>query len=169
MADWIPLLVRAEDYPELSALVAAREAGRTDGDPPSLRTSTSQIAGVGAGAVIQQAWSRFRSWPVESLRQLADSRRTYRTAERWCLAIEVACDHTNALISSAQMAEEAGMSINEWRDAPRKLPQHLKAHYPEGLGLPLLDIAGRDIGKDDQIYWGISSEQRDRWRQACAG
>jgi hypothetical protein len=169
MADWIPLLVRADDYAELSALVATREAGRTDGTLPSMRVATSTRSIAGAGAVIEEAWARFRPWPVESLRQLADSRRTYKTAERWCLAIDVACDHVNALISSVQMAEEAGMSISEWRDAPRKLPQHLRAHYPEGLGLPLLDVAGRDIGKDDQIYWGLSSEQRDRWRQANAG
>lgn len=169
MSDWIPLLVRAEDYAELSALVAAREADRTDRAWTPGRVATSEASIAGTGAVVEDAWARFRAWPVESLRQLADSRRIYRTAERWCLAIDVACDHTNALISSAQMAEEAGMSINEWRDAPRKLPQHLKAHYQEGLGLPLLDIAGRDIGKDDQVYWGISAEQRDRWRQANAG
>jgi hypothetical protein len=60
------------------------------------------------------------------------------------------------------------MGINEWRDAPRKLPQHLTAHFPANIEWPLKAVGGRELGKDDQVYWGISIEQTRRWKQVRA-
>jgi len=55
-----------------------------------------------------------------------------------------------------------------WRDAPRKLPQHLTAHFPKNIEWPLKPVGGRELGEDDQVYWGITVEQAKRWAQARA-
>ena len=82
--------------------------------------------------------------------------------------MDVMCNHVGEFISSAQLAAEAGMPINHWRDAPRKLPSHLAKHYEPNLEWPLKAVGGRDLKKDDQVYWGITAQQAQRWVQVRA-
>lgn len=164
MSKWIPLLVREQDYLELAALVASREAGRNaestgwpaDSQPVDLTASSTR-----EGKLL----ATLKPWSVVSLRQLADSAETYATAMRWSKAMDVMLNHVGEFISSAQLAHEAGMTINQWRDAPRKLPSHLEKHYEPQLGWPLKAVGGRELRKDDQVYWGITKEQAARWSQ----
>ena|ERR1035437_10900 len=74
------------------------------------------------------------------------------TADLWGKAMYVMCNHVGEFISSAQLAAEAGMPINHWRDAPRKLPSHLAKHYEHNIEWPLKAVGGRDLKKDDQVY-----------------
>jgi hypothetical protein len=87
---------------------------------------------------------------------------------RWARAMDVASEHPEEFLSTVQIANASGMSINEWRDAPRKLPQHLTAHFPANIEWPLAAVGGRELGKDDQVYWGITAEQAQRWLQVRA-
>ena len=104
-------------------------------------------------------------WEVSDLRRLATSDAI--TAMRWARALDVCAEHVGDFLSTKQVAEESGMSVNEWRDAPRKISRHLKAHYPDVPAWPLAVRSGRPLGiNDDQVYWAISAEQAKRWRQA---
>lgn len=33
--------------------------------------------------------------------------------------------------TTSEVAEMSGLTVNEWRDAPRKISRHLKAHYQD--------------------------------------
>jgi hypothetical protein len=167
MSTWIPLLVRTEDYAELATLVAAREALRPDTAvacdrdldvaPRERSRATTKAA---------ELLETLKPWSVDDLRQIIDTAADYKTMDRWARAIDVATARPEQFISTAEIAAESGMTVNEWRDAPRKLPQHLTAHFPPNIGWPLLGVGGRHLGRDDQAYWAISIEQAKRWTQA---
>jgi hypothetical protein len=144
--------------------VAAREAGR---EAPTGRTWVGPEPAAGATREAELL-ATLKPWSVEALRQLARSGATFVTAERWGRAMDVMCGHVGTFVSSAQLAAEAGMPISHWRDAPRKLPQHLAKHYPPDLDWPLKGVGGRDLKQDDQVYWGITAEQAQRWLQVRA-
>ena len=95
--------------------------------------------------------ARLKPWSTDDLRQIIDTAPTYKTMARWARAMDVASDHPEEFLSTAQIASESGMSINEWRDAPRKLPQHLTAHCAANIEWPLAGVGGRELGKDDQV------------------
>ena len=109
-----------------------------------------------------------KTWSMVALHQLAVSGDTLATAERWGKAMDVMCKHVGEFISSDQLAAEAGMPINQWRDAPRKLPGHLAKHDESNIEWPLKAVGGRVLKKDDQVYWGITAEQAQRWLQVRA-
>jgi hypothetical protein len=165
VSKWIPLLVRLEDYPELASQVAAREAKRSDdvADNPETRVVLADSPTAATKAEVLLA--RLKPWSLDELRQIVVTAPTYKTMARWARAMDVASDHPEEFLSTAQVASESGMSINEWRDAPRKLPQHLKAHFPLNIDWPLMAVGGRELGRDDQVYWGITIEQAQRWKQ----
>jgi hypothetical protein len=167
MTSWIPLLVRQEDYTEFARQVASREVGRAD----SVLITTDTPGSVANAAVATkeaELIATLKTWSTQALRQLAESGTTFATADRWAKAMDVMCNHVGEFISSAQLAAEAGMPINHWRDAPRKLPSHLAKHYEHDIEWPLKAVGGRDLKKDDQVYWGISAEQAQRWLQVRA-
>ena len=167
MSNWIPLLVRQEDFAEFAARVAEREVGRED--PVVLPSvALASVTSTVGGAKESELLATLETWSVEALRQLAESGGTFATADRWGRAMDVMCRHVGVFLSSAELAEEAEMSINQWRDAPRKLPSHLAKHYEQGIGWPLKGVGGRELKRDDQIYWGITSEQAQRWLQVRA-
>ncbi|WP_182066914.1 hypothetical protein, partial [Curtobacterium sp. ME12] len=68
------------------------------------------------------------------------------------------------------------LTLNEWRDACRKLTAHLRANY-EGLPKwapepylgediwPLATASGRNLHEDPQVYFGMTEEQAKRWRE----
>lgn len=168
MSKWVPLLVRIEDYSELASQVAAREAKRPDevAQTPEARVALAETPR--AATKTEELLARLKPWSLDDLRQIIDTAPTYKTMARWARAMNVACDHREEFLSTAQIASESGMSINEWRDAPRKLPQHLTAHFPADTEWPLAAVGGRELGKDDQVYWAINAEQAQRWLQVRA-
>jgi hypothetical protein len=167
VTNWVPLLVRQSDYVEFASLVAAREADR---DSSVVITSVSSEPVATSAGVPKEAelLATLKTWSLEALRQLAESGAAFATADRWGKAMDVMCNHVGTFVSSAQLAAEAGMPINHWRDAPRKLPGHLIKHYEPNLEWPLKAVGGRDLKKDDQVYWGITAEQAQRWVQVRA-
>ena len=168
MSKWIPLLVRIEDYSELASQVAAREAKRPDeaGPTPEPRVALGETPRAATKA--EELLARLKPWSLGELRQIIDTAPTYKTMARWARAMDVASEHPEEFLSTAQIANVSGMSINEWRDAPRKLPQHLTAHFPADIEWPLAAVGGRELGKDDQVYWGATVEQAQRWLQVRA-
>jgi len=167
MTSWIPLLVRQEDYTEFATQVASREVGRENPGLPSV--TSGRIAGSADTTREAEFLATLKAWSLEDLRQLADSGPKFATADRWGKAMDVMCDHVGTFVSSAELAAEAGMPINHWRDAPRKLPNHLARNYRPNIEWPLKAVGGRELKKDDQVYWGITTEQAQRWRQVRAG
>lgn len=167
MTSWIPLLVRQEDYTEFATQVASREAGREDSVVIASVTSGA-VGATDGGTKEAELLATLKPWSTEALRQLGESSAEFATAERWGKALDVMCHHVGEFISSAQLAAEAGMPINHWRDAPRKLPSHLAKHYEPSIEWPLKAVGGRDLKKDDQVYWGITAEQARRWLLARA-
>ena len=68
-------------------------------------------------------------WSVEDLARLAEGRTA--TTQRWARAMDVLVDAgPGTWLPTSQVARRSGMSINEWRDAPRKISRHLKVRYP---------------------------------------
>ncbi|MDD1386763.1 hypothetical protein [Curtobacterium poinsettiae] len=73
------------------------------------------------------------------------------------------------------IVENTDLTLNEWRDACRKLTAHLRANY-EGLPKwasqpyfgediwPLATASGRNLHEDPQVYFGMTEEQAKRWR-----
>jgi hypothetical protein len=162
MTSWIPLLVRQEDYTDFAMQVASREVGREDSVViPSV--ASGSVAPVAGSSKEDELLATLKPWSMQALHQLADSSATFVTAERWGKAMDVMCNHVGKFISSAQLAAEAGMPINHWRDAPRKLPSHLVRNYEPNIEWPLKAVGGRELKKDDQVYWGITAEQAQRW------
>jgi hypothetical protein len=164
MNSWIPLLVRQEAYAEFATQVASPEVGREDWTViPSV---TSGLGAATPGATKEaELLATLKPWSMDALGRLAESGAEFATADRWGKAMDVMCDHVGEFISSDQLAAEAGMPINQWRDAPRKLPSHLTKHYEPNIEWPLKAVGGRVLRKDDQVYWGITADQAQRWLQ----
>jgi hypothetical protein len=164
MAEWIPLLVRQEDYALFARMVAEREVGH----PDLVAISSVNVASASGSSEGSDVLFAQHTWSIDALRKFAESSGTYATVDRWARALDVMCEHIGANISSEQVASEAGMPINHWRDAPRKLPGHLAKHYEPGIRAPLIGRGGRELNKDDQVYWTIAPEQAQRWLQVRA-
>lgn len=167
MTKWVPVMVRLEDYADFTSQVAAREAQRPEepAESPHVTTGMTQ-----RGAKGEQELALLRTWSLEDLRRIDETAHAFKTMDRWARALDAVSERPgpDGWMSTAEVADATGMSINEWRDAPRKLPQHLKAHFPEGIEWPLKALSGRWLGKDDQVYWGITVEQARRWKQVRA-
>jgi hypothetical protein len=55
---------------------------------------------------------------------------------------EGAAEEPKKSLPTSEIAKRAGMTINEWRDVPRKITRLLRAHFPgfpRGEGTPRLD------------------------------
>lgn len=159
------MLVPQEDYLELAQILANR--AETRGESPSLPDVTTDPTGkigiVPAKDVASTTLAALKPWEADDLRRLAKSE--FITAVRWARAIDVCCDHVEEFLSTQQIAKETGMSVNEWRDAPRKITRHLKARYPNVPAWPLAVKDGRALGHNDgQVYWAINGEQAARWQ-----
>ena len=165
MSEWIPLLVRAEDYAEFATTVANREAGREGGQiSVTLGRPTTAAAQVSSPA--DQSLSEYPTWPEAALKKLStfDS----ATAQRWTKALDaISSDEKQAWFTTSEVAERAGMSVNEWRDAARKMPRHIKAHFPDvpvtedGPAWPLLANSFTSA----EVSWGMTADTRASWRE----
>lgn len=149
MATWIPVLVRLEDYAEITAQVAAREAARPAGQPI---TPFDQVRALGhlppaspPATPEAKKLAAHIPWDVEDLARLAEGRTT--TTQRWTRALDVMVDaEPGTWLPTSDVARRSGMTINEWRDAPRKIARHLQARYP-------------NVPKDENpdAYWPLAS------------
>ncbi|WP_298945017.1 hypothetical protein [uncultured Microbacterium sp.] len=166
---WIPLLVQEQDYLELAAIVAERATQRVSADD-AREVVVETISGSEASSplinVASSALAKHRPWAVEDLHKLMTSGAI--TAQRWTRAIDVCAAHVGEFLSTQQIATESGMSVNEWRDAPRKISRHLASNYPNVNGKwPLAVLSGKSLGHSyDQAYWAITEEQAARWATA---
>lgn len=162
-AGWIPVLVRLADYAVVTQLVATREAER--GQEPN--HTVSHRAELGGRATVDPLLATWPAWPEKALRRLAAS--SSLTAERWVRAMDAIAVGDADWYSTSEVAQLSGLTVNEWRDAPRKISRHLKAHYQdvpvhEGhLVWPLR--AGGQPDKPDEVSWGMSPVTKGRWLQ----
>lgn len=173
---WIPVLVDSEDYDDVTAIVAerARSRGVTSSAMPPI--AVPGLSGPASAASEGDQFARAATaaltghipWDTDDLERLADPDNRFETARRWVRAMDVCLAHVDdpfPFISTEQVCEESGMTLNQWRDAPRKLPAHLTAHYPNARDWPLVAIEGRKVGRDNQIYWALTHEQAKRWKR----
>jgi hypothetical protein len=164
---WVPVLVRLEDYAEVTTLVADREAGRHE---PALEvevakeTVLAEPAPAHDSRLVEQT-----PWSVDDLRKLAEG--TSETAKRWTLAMDVCsaiADTGQPWLSTSEVANRSGMTVNEWRDAPRKITRHLKANYPavpvDKNGGHVWPLRGEAKPGAPEVHWAMNIEQARRWR-----
>lgn len=168
MSQWVPVLVRLEDYAEIAALVAEREGSRTD-SPKEVITSPA-IPAAPASDPRDAELATHSPWSVEDLRALAAG--TSETAKRWTLAMDacsVAVGSGHHWLTTTQVAERTGMTINEWRDAARKITRHLRANFPnvpvDANGDHLWPLLAKNTPGSQEVSWAISAEQAKRWRR----
>ena len=117
MRTWIPLLVPQEDFEELAAIVSARETERGSG-PAGVMVPA--LPGAGGVAPADPDGAQLVPCDLDDLRKLAGSGHKFATVERWARALDVLSAHEGGWIPSAQVAAEAGVSIQQWRDAARE-------------------------------------------------
>ena len=172
---WIPLLVPEEHYVELATIVASRM-----GELGHKTTSTSAIeirlagpaegrsatlATDGGATAAAAALDTHRVWSVENLARLIANQTA--TAQRWVMAIDVCMNHIGEFVSTQQIVDESGMTLNVWRDACRKMTTHQRANYADETMWPLAGESGRALGHSyDQLYVAITPEQAERWAAA---
>lgn len=178
MSTWVPVLVRLEDYREVAALVAEREADRLDGEPIDNVYKVQELGVLAAGAHPRTSEDRrladHTPWDVDDLRVLAEGRT--KTTERWGRAMDVCAEEPERWLPTSEVARRAGMTINEWRDAPRKITRHLRAHYPNvpvdenGEQVWPLCPGGAGIpANGGEVWWAITREMAARWREVRSG
>lgn len=173
MTRWIPVLVRLEDYAEITSLVAKREASRRQ-EVSEVVELDSALATPPASAITDphaDLLAAMTPWEVDDLRQLAHG--TSQTAQRWTRAMDVCCavaDTDNPWLGTSEVAARSGMKINEWRDAPRKMTRHLKANYPnipvDARGDQVWPLLAKSKAGSHELHWAMNAEQARRWRTA---
>lgn len=171
MADWIPLLVRREDYAELAALVADREAGRLDGSPVQVVSPDAPMAPATPPVMSPNQRSEagqlalHAAWPLADLERLATS--PALIAHRLKAAMDICAAQPGVFVPEGRLAEQMGIKAEEWSSATRAMRRHLDAYYADTPGRPLVTVAGRAIGRDDDhLWWAITDEQARRWADA---
>lgn len=162
---WVPVLVRLEDLEEVSAWIAGRESAR---ERPGIAAQPLSVnVPRPAAATAQDA-----AWPVEQLKRLITT--PSATAERWVRALDVCSEAADGSpLSTSEVARRSGMTVNEWRDACRKISRHLKKHFPEidldADGNPIWPLADSTMPGTSEVQWSMSPELAVRWRQARGG
>jgi len=188
---YIPLMVHTDDYLDFAATVRRRglerdsASGQFQGEHPFTmagagRTDAEVQDGSGSTRALQPwlSWNRetceaaqtaliqHPAWPRESLERFARSE--YETVERWKLVMDHCAVEPNTFFSTSQVVEATTLELNQWRDAPRKLPNHLKKHYPEVVPLdswPLVAVGGREkLGLTHEVYWAMTGDVAEMWR-----
>lgn len=180
MAKWVPVLVRLENYEEVSRFVAQWEAERTAEVDLELEVSSpyraASVAVDAPTSTISEEDSRLvghLTWSEEDLRRLSTS--AALTAQRWTKALDVCVEARESgeiWLPTSEIAARSGMTVNEWRDAPRKFPRHLTTNYPNvpvdtgGHHYWPLSAGGDNIPNNGgQVWWAITAETAQRWRE----
>jgi hypothetical protein len=178
MTKWIPVLVRLDDYAEITNLIAKHEADRNDGEPI---TPVREVRDLGSLGVVVKPMSyedeqlaNHVPWSLEDLATLAQGKTA--TTERWSRAMDVCAGAPEKWLPTSEIAKRAGMTTNEWRDAPRKITRHLRAHFPDvpkdenGDAWWPLSVGGSGIpANGGEVWWAITVEMALRWRKVRAG
>lgn len=157
---WVPVLVPEQDFVAVSQFVAARQAERA---PSGKRAVEGEASESGADPRLT-AWP---AWPEEALQRLAQS--TSVTARRWAVAMDAVAQGGQDWYTTSEVAQLSGLTVNEWRDAPRKISRHLKAHYTDvpvhkgSLAWPLRPWTNPD--RPTEVSWGMPPVTKQRWLQ----
>lgn len=171
--NWILLPVPEEDHAELQRTVEHRQRQRGEAISPSAHELRGDDLVI--DTVLRAAFGEHKSWPASALARLAEG--STLTTERWAKVMDLCADAPEwTTFSTEEVSAKTGISVNEWRDACRKIGAHLKKHYPDVplwerkpyVGdpvWPLVTIAGRDLKVRDQLYVGITPEQARRWKK----
>lgn len=169
---WVLLPVPELDYRDLKALVERRQSERGE---PSMPSTELIIGGeLSVDAVRRAAFDAHQAWPATALARLAEGNTL--TTHRWVQVLDLCSRHPDVLYSTADVVAQTDLSVNEWRDACRKITAHLKKHYADAplweqephVGQPvwpLVAVGGRELKVRDQLYVGITEEQAKRWRE----
>lgn len=171
--EWNLLPVPAPDYEELKALVETRQAERGEPIAPRAEQITSDDAAI--AAVRAAAYAQHRPWPESALARLAEG--ASLTTQRWAKVMDLLAENPGLgnELSTSNIVAKTDLSLNEWRDACRKMRPHLEKNYPdvpiwhygiyEGEPMwPLVAISGKSLKVYDELYVGITAEQAKRWR-----
>ncbi len=169
---WIPILVRLEDFEDITRILATREASRdnTAGEelPGVIDRRESDGAEAEIGTREDVRLREHQPWSRDDLARLAEGKTL--TTQRWSLALDVCAKDPLEWLPTSEVAKRSGMSINEWRDAPRKITRHLKRNYPNvpqdkngDAFWPLLDGGGGIPDNGGEVWWTITPEMADLW------
>lgn len=170
MNRWIPVLVRAEHVEAVSRFIVELEmksALSPEGTfnqmiPGEVHIEESPISPLTPG---QSMWSK------EDLKRLAVG--STATTARWARAMDVCAENPGTFLPTTEIANRSGMTLAEWRDAPRKISRHLKAHFPnvprnesDEPVWPLLAKSRPEY--PGQVSWAISEDTARIWKEIRA-
>jgi hypothetical protein len=181
MTSWVPILVPLDRYASYAALVAT-DAATLDLPSPtdwqqmviaassaSTKHAENPAEPTGSRAEALASLSTMPHFGEAELAAIADG--TTETAVRWTKAMDFCSAHPGDFFTTTEVAEATGMTVNNWRDAPRKMYLVLRK-IP---GAPLWD-SGKYVGQpawpllawwftgDVQVSWAISPENAMSWR-----
>lgn len=162
LAGWVPVLVPEQDYVAVCQFVAARQAERA----PSGKRS-SGVEGEANGTGTDPRLTTWPAWPEDALQRLAQS--STATTQRWAAAMDAIAQGEQDWYTTSEVAQLSGLTVNEWRDAPRKISRHLKAHYTDvpvhkgNLAWPLRPWTNPD--RPAEVSWGMPPVTKQRWLQ----
>lgn len=167
MSRWIPVLVRLDDLDLVTRYIGELEASRDDShlDPMiELLHSSSDPTQVRASEPTELD-SR-PCWDLEDLQRLAKGETA--TTSRWAKALDVCASAPGTYFPTSEIAKRSGMTISEWRDAPRKITRHLRVNYPnvprDSDGNAVWPLHARSIPENPgEVSWAISSEMARLW------
>ncbi|WP_159574122.1 hypothetical protein [Curtobacterium sp. 18060] len=171
MTEWVLVPVPTEVHEVVMNLVSKNQKDRGERTWPAPgEISSGNVIG---DIVWQGALEETEPWPTSALAQLADGRSL--PAQRWTIAMDFCAKHPSERFGTSEIVENTDLTLNEWRDACRKLTAHLRANY-EGLPKwtrepylgediwPLATASGRNLHEDLQVYFGMAEEQAKCWR-----
>lgn len=184
MGDWIPLLVRREDYAELAALVAQREIGRPE-RPLGSVVSTDlpyavPVAGVGpvppaapAAPVVEltpaeraeaEQLAGLVPWSEVELERLATS--PALLAHRWRMVLDACSSRPGRFFADERIFPLTATRPEEWEETRAAMGRFLETNFPDAPGAPVVVASGATLRRGDaQDWWAVTEEQADRWRE----
>ncbi|PWN03206.1 hypothetical protein DJ010_08785 [Nocardioides silvaticus] len=187
MGDWIPLLVRREDYAELAALVAQREVGRPDRPLGSVVSTDVPYAvpvpGVGpvppaaaaapAAPVVEltpaeraeaEQLARLVPWSTTELKRLATS--PALLAHRWRMVLDACSSRPGGFFADERIAPLTATRPEEWAETRAAMGRFLETNFADAPGAPVVVAGGATLRRSDtQDWWAVTEEQADRWRE----
>ncbi|MCE0459689.1 hypothetical protein [Curtobacterium flaccumfaciens] len=176
MTNWVLVPVPEQDRDEVTALVVKNQRARNERPWPSPEELSAED--LVANAVWRAALTEHQAWRTAQLAQLAagDS----LTAQRWIIAIDFCAAHRGQRFSTEEIVANATLTLNEWRDACRKITAHLRANFEDlpkwsrelytGSNFwPLVTVGGRELKTDNQLFVGVTDEQAERWLSVRSG
>lgn len=172
MTEWKLLPVPAADYDELSAVVTKRQVQRGEEVAPDADVISNDDAVV--DAVRAAAYSKHTAWDEVPLARIAEGRTL--TTQRWTTVMDLLAKNPGPgnELSTTRIVELTDLTLNEWRDACRKIRPHLEKNYPDapvwdygrhagGVMWPVVGISGKELKQYDELYVGITEEQARNW------